>query len=73
MIRVAVRMMPFASFPSRSLSDVRFLRFLVALDVGSQICLCGMKVFDDQDNVPHGTGAWYEWAVPVLAVIKPME
>jgi hypothetical protein len=32
-----------------------------------------MKVFDDQDNVPHGTGAWYEWAVPVLAVIKPME
>jgi hypothetical protein len=37
---------PSASPPSRSLPEVRFLRVLVSTNVGSLICLHGVKVFD---------------------------
>jgi hypothetical protein len=59
MIRAAAWMVPSASSPSRSLPKVRFLRFLVALDVKSQIHLCIVKVFDEMESVPHGTDARY--------------
>jgi hypothetical protein len=45
---------PYASFPSRSLPKVRFLRVLASLNVGSQICLYGVKVFDEAVSVAPG-------------------
>jgi hypothetical protein len=70
LIRVAARMVPSASSQSRSLPKVCFLRFLVALNVGSQIRLRVVNV-DGLELVPHGTGAWYGQALPVPAVVKP--
>ena len=70
MIHVAARMVPSASSPSRSLLELRFLRFLVALNVRSQIRLRVVKVFDEADSMPHGTGTWYWWALPIPVVVK---
>jgi hypothetical protein len=53
-IRVVEKMMPYASSPSRSLPEVRFVRLLVALNVESQIHLRVVKVFDESESVPHG-------------------
>jgi hypothetical protein len=39
--------MPSASSPSGSLSEARFLKFLVSLCVGSLLCLHGVGVFDE--------------------------
>ena len=71
MIRVAARMVPSASSPSRSLPEVRFLRVVVSLNVGSQIHLRVVKLFDEAEAVPHGTGVRYGWALPVPTVVKP--
>ena len=71
MIRVAARMMPSASSPSRSLPEVRFLRVVVSLNVGSQIRLRVVKLFDEAEAVPHGTGGWYGRALPIPTVVKP--
>jgi hypothetical protein len=54
-IRVVEKMMPYASSPSRSLPEVRFLRLLVSLNVESQIRLRVVKIFDESELVPHGT------------------
>jgi hypothetical protein len=70
MIRVAARMVPSASSSSRSLPGVRFMRFLVALNVGSQIRIRMVNVFDEAESVPHGMGAWYGQVLPEPEVIK---
>jgi hypothetical protein len=71
MMRVEARMMPSTSSPSRSRPHVRFLWFLVDLNVGSQIRFSVVKLFDEADSVPHGTDTWYGRALPIPVVIKP--
>jgi hypothetical protein len=44
--------------------------FLVALNVGSQIRIRMVKVFDEAESVPHGMGAWYGQVLPEPEVIK---
>jgi hypothetical protein len=59
--------------PSRSLLEVRFMRFLVALNVGSQTRLSMVKVFDDVEPVPYGTprGTGGPACTTVIIVMEP--
>jgi hypothetical protein len=56
-------------FSFRSLSKVRFLRFLAPLNVGSPIRV--MKVFDEGELVPHGMGAQYGRYGQPLKLLEP--
>jgi hypothetical protein len=49
--------MPSASFPSGSLPEVRFRKFLVSLCVGSLIRLHGVEVFDEAKPLTPNTAA----------------
>jgi hypothetical protein len=53
-------MMPSASSPSRSLPEVRFLRFLVSLGVWSLIHSHRVEVFEAEIPMPPGTTARYD-------------
>jgi hypothetical protein len=70
MIWVVARMVPYASSPSISLLKVRFLWFLVALNVRSHIHICMVKVLDKEESVPHGLVAWYGQVLPIME--KPL-
>ena len=50
---------------------MRILRVMVSLNVGSQIHLRVVKLFDEAEAVPHGMGAQYGWDLPVPTVVKP--
>jgi hypothetical protein len=69
MIRVARRMLSSSSFPSRFLLEMRFMRFSVALSVGSQV-LHVVRVFEEAESMSHGTSVRYVRALPVPAVVK---
>jgi hypothetical protein len=46
---------PSVSSPSRSLLELRFLRVLVSMNVGSLIRLYRVRVFDQAVHMTHGT------------------
>ena len=76
MIHVAARMMPSASSPSRSLPEVRYLRVMVSLNVGSQILLRVVKVFDEAEVVAGRTGGLRPYHVappPPSQIVSPRE
>jgi hypothetical protein len=60
---------PYASSPSKTLLEVRFLWVLVSMNAGSLIRLHGVKVLDRAVSTIHGTAGWYgqAMAIPVLA------
>jgi len=60
MIFVAAWMMPSASSPSRSLPEVRFLRFLESLLCSPSIHLHRSASFEAADPMPPGTTARYD-------------
>ena len=64
---------PSASSPSRSLPEVRFLRVLVSTNVGSQILLHGVKLFDEAMSVAGGTAGRYGRAPAVPMVVNTAE
>ena len=64
---------PSASSPSRSLPKVRFLRVSVSTNVGSQIRLHRVKLFDEAKAVPPGTGGQYGWAPVVSMHVNTLE
>jgi hypothetical protein len=47
-----------------------FLRVLVSPNVGSHICLHGVRVFEQVVRLRHGTAGQYGWAVAVPLVAK---
>jgi hypothetical protein len=51
--------------------EVSFLLVVVSLNVGSEIRLRLVKLFDEAEAVPYGTGARYRQALPVLTIVKP--
>jgi hypothetical protein len=59
-----------ASSPSMFLLEVSFLRVMVSLNVGSPICLHGVKVFDQAVRLTYGTARRYERAAVVPLVDK---
>jgi hypothetical protein len=65
--------MPSASFPSGSLLEVRFSKFVVSLCVGSQIRLHGVEVFDEAKPSTLDTVTDTGGLCPYGCPLKPME